>query len=312
MVVALECLLMQGLAEQGYIPHTPIVFPVTMGKRKPKTSPAPDPEPQTSFNPSKHGNLAQWFSAIVSAIAIILTLYFHYTANESKTGDEHVNALITANADPKFKEIERRLDELTAKVGDAEGQLKRLQGAVPDTRDKKLKLTAIKDSLDAAEQRKVVLPPAQLADYKNAIRGVPKSAGEYWTTVAAIINYQSFIQQMSGAAPDPAKVSALCLGLTNQGGMHSYGNVILGGAPISNCVVDLDTETFSNVTFKDSVIRYHGGPTILSNVRFVNCRFVLDIPVSTPTNPERNQFLMALLDAPDIKTVTVTSTRSPS
>src|SRR5580704_3634069 len=67
----------QAIAEQSSGSPNVIVFPASMGKRKPKPDPAPDPKPQGGYNPSRYGNFAQWFSAVVSAIAISLTLYFH-------------------------------------------------------------------------------------------------------------------------------------------------------------------------------------------------------------------------------------------
>jgi hypothetical protein len=157
----------------------------------------------------------------------------------------------------------------------------------------------------------VALPPAQLADYKNAIRAAPHSASEYWTTIAAIINYQSFIDQVGHHAPDPAAISQPCgNGLT--GGPSSTGNHsnAYDGMHFEGCIVDLDTNKFTNSIFHNSVVRYHGGPVFLSDVQFINCRFVLDIPVSAPASPERNSLLMTLLDAPSTKSVTVPSTHS--
>jgi hypothetical protein len=292
-----------------------------MGNRKPKPDPVPDPEPQGGYNPSKHGNFAQWFSAIVSAVAITLTLYFHYTANESKTADEHVNTLIVDKLDPAVNNINTNLDqrigrldqkveELSEKVNDALGQLKRMQGT-PASQTSNQLLASIKLKIENAENQKLVIPPAQLAGYKNTVRTSPQTAAEYWTTIATIINYQSFRNQMEGIAPNPSDISKPCNLLTNEGRMHSFNNTIQG-AHITKCLVDLDTETFADVTFEDSVIRYHGGPTYLANIRFINCRFVLDIPVSAPASPERNLLLLALLNAPDTRAVTVPSTRSPS
>ncbi|MHB8215840.1 MAG: hypothetical protein ACYDDS_07150 [Candidatus Sulfotelmatobacter sp.] len=177
---------------------------------------------------------------------------------------------------------------------------------MPDTQNKQRELTVIKQKLDAAEHGKVALPPAQLADYKNAVRAAPKSASEYWTTIAAIINYQSFIDQIQGYAPDPSKVAGICSGLTNGSGGHN----LLRGGMIQNCVVDLDTNSFIGMTFKNSVIRYSGGKVILTNVRFENCRFILNISSDIPTViPTRDHLLFALLQLPTLRNVQIQSTQ---
>jgi hypothetical protein len=169
-------------------------------------------------------------------------------------------------------------------------------------------LTALKSSIETAQKTHEIISKPELADYKQTLKELPPSASGYWTTVAAIINYQSLINQMNNQAPDPAIVSQPCPGLTQgSGGDNVFRSEILSG-----CVVDLDSthNALVDITFKNSVIRYHGGPLTLSNVRFENCRFVLDIPVTAPANPERNRFLMTLFEAPHTTAVTVASTQS--
>jgi hypothetical protein len=145
------------------------------------------------------------------------------------------------------------------------------------------------------------LPMTQLVDYKRAVTALPPSAMGYWETVAAIINYQSLLNQLAGIAPDPAKVSGRCLGLTNDDRMRSSGNTI-SQVPISNCLVDLDTQTFSQVTFRNSVIRYHGGGVSLQDVRFINCRFILDFqPEAKP--PAQERLVLAILNSPDQQSI---------
>jgi hypothetical protein len=107
---------------------------------------------------------------------------------------------------------------------------------------------------------------------------LPSSDREYWQTVAAIITYQSFISQMRGEAPDPAIVSRRCSGFTvaDSRGNLKYWHITEGGI-VSGCMVDLGiVNAFEGVTSKDPVIRYQGVPVVARNVRFINCRFVLD------------------------------------
>ena len=126
------------------------------------------------------------------------------------------------------------------------------------------------------------------------------------TTIAEIINYQSFIDQMNHHAPDPAAVSRPCFGVTSgEFGVSRYNAYV--NAAYSDCIVDLDTNGFHYVKFSDSVIRYHGGPVDLVNVEFVNCRFDLDVPVSAPANPARDRLLKTLLESPNTNAITVST-----
>ena len=72
------------------------------------------------------------------------------------------------------------------------------------------------------------------------------------------------------------------------------------------CIVDLDRQAFKDVTFTNSVVRYHGGAVSLSNVTFVNCRFVLDL-FSAPASQPQQLLLLALLQSPDLRTVNVST-----
>jgi len=64
----------------------------------------------------------------------------------------------------------------------------------------------------------------------------------------------------------------------------------------------MDRQAFKDVTFTNSVVRYHGGAVSLSNVTFVNCRFVLDL-FSAPASQPQQLLLLALLESPDLRTV---------
>lgn len=77
-------------------------------------------------------------------------------------------------------------------------------------------LAIIQQEIRIAETSSSVLPAAQLADYKSAIRAIPDSQTGYWQTVAAVVNYQSLLNQLNGYAPDPTKVARPCPGFTTQ------------------------------------------------------------------------------------------------
>jgi hypothetical protein len=166
-------------------------------------------------------------------------------------------------------------------------------------------LITLKSTFDTAQQTHEIFPEPQLADYKQTLQKSPSSSPGYWTTVASLINYQSFVDQALGEAPDPSKVSQPC-GMV---GPKAHNNTFIG-LPTSDCLVELDTENFENVTFRNSVIHYKGGPVSLISVRFVNCRFVLDIPrtpVLAPTSPQ-TRFLLTLLNSPDQTNVQISTT----
>jgi hypothetical protein len=165
------------------------------------------------------------------------------------------------------------------------------------------KLSDIRATINTAETQRTILPPSQIAQFKKTIVATSPSVADYWTTMAAVINYQSLVNQMRGEAPDPAAVSSRCLGFTSGGNVLSYNNSFSGG-DVSNCVVDLDEEQFHNITFHNSVIRYHGGPVILENVKFVNCRFVLELSAK-PESPAKQNLLIALLGSRDQKNVEI-------
>jgi hypothetical protein len=325
---------LQAIKEPIPQPCKLIVFPRRMG------TPAPLPPEQPGQLLSapvqsgwwqRHGNTAQWAAAIISIVALVglfanigLTLWFHYTAGELKASDEHIKSLIDAklnpavqainsNIDQKLAPINQQLETLTQQVGQLQGRFQQLdtgqkkisarldqQASLAKLMDPNRVLRTIREEIQTARRNGKLLPASDLADYKNAVHAVPTSAYEYWTTVAAIINYQSFLEQLRGNAPNPYAVSEPCATLTNDGHMISQGNVTIG-ATFSNCIVDLDTETLRNVVFRNSVVRYSGGSTNLSNVTFVNCRFILNIG----TKPEKPELLLSLLDSPSAESIKI-------
>ena len=290
-------------------------FPKRMGSDE-----TPEQKKGWKWDPSRHGNLAQLLFPLIGIIvSVVLTLWLNSNARESKAADDHTDNLILAKLDPavktinesidnKLAPINKKLDDLASKVDDAQGQLKRLKGdmseqarqqqqilAINRIQDPKRIFTTIRAEIQMAESSKRILPNSQLLDYKNAIDALPSSASEYWTTIAAIINYQSLVNQLNGDAPDPIEVSTPCITGTHNGFM---------GQKFSKCIIDLDTNLFARTVFEDSVIRYHGGSVGLQNVLFVNCRFIVDIPPQAAP-PQQPELLRALLDSLDQKVIRI-------
>jgi hypothetical protein len=319
---------MQALKKQTrQNPAKLLVFPTRMG-----TPPQnPDTNGRRGHDPQRHGNFAQIGTGIVAILAFLIgcatlfmTIYFHHSDAVAKTTDEHINGLIdskltpakteiNAKIDTKADELGKKIDALSNKISYVDGKLgiqiselktkTEQQASLARLQDPNRTLTLVRAEIESAEKNGRQLPESTLVDYRNAVRELPVSANEYWTTLALIINYQSKLNQMSGEAPDPAKVSKPCMGLTNQGNIHSFGN-LYSNETFSNCIVDLDNETFRQVTFMNSVIRYSGGNATLAGVRFVNCRFILKLAANT--KPAGSPLLMALLEAGDQTTIKIT------
>jgi hypothetical protein len=281
----------------------------------------PPPTPSTTTWWQRHGTTAQWI-AVTVAIFVGLgtlgtTIYFHVSEANAKNTDEHMKSIIgnqLAQAiNPVNDNINTKTGQLNDKIGGLSERIARIEGSLGnrvselETRaDRQTSLVTLQNpartlalvraEIQVAEASGKTLPKTQLADYRKAVQALPASAFEYWTTVAAIINYQSKLNQMSGEAPDPATVSRPCEGITNEGRFISSGNTI-ANMHVSNCIADIDTDTFQNVTFVNSVIRYNGGSVTLMNVKFVNCRFVLNLPKNKkPVSPN---LLTALLESGD-------------
>lgn len=326
---------MQAIKEPIPQPCKVIVFPKRMGTQ---TQSAPEPERNIlRHNPTVHGSKAAIAAAIFACIAAIAaggTCYVNWSnRSDQKTQrakdqfKADVNTLIDAKLSPAVDKINAHIDEkfgelsnqihaldvriarlegpLTSRVSELEKNSKQ-QAALakltdPDRASRALGI--IQTELRTAQSSARLLPISDLDVYKNAVRALPQSAREYWTTIAEIINYQSFLNQKNGHAPDPARISRPCLGFTaGTGG----GNLFVGG-PITlrGCVVDLDSthNAMTSAIIIDSVVRYHGGPVHVGSILFVNCAFELQLPPDkTPAQPA---ILYSLLNSADLRNVTI-------
>jgi hypothetical protein len=277
----------------------------------------------------KHGTTAQWLAIIVSllgsvVIGPLVSLHIANRSRDAQSSDEHINSLIDTKVNPELTQIKSdlgsKMDGLSGKITTLDERVSRIEGSFDkrisglETKadqqsslakliDPNRVLATVREEIELADSGNKTLSKSNLVDYRNAVHALPPTSRAYWITVAAIINYQSKLNQMSGEAPDPLKVSRQC-GATNDQDSHSFGNTFVNGG-FSNCFVDLDANRYINFTFRDSVIRYHGGPFTSSGVTFINCRFILDFPENAPNvpNPEQTKFLMTLLDSVDEETV---------
>lgn len=279
-----------------------------------------------AYSAQRHGTWAQWGSLAVAVTAVVISLVlgavnlwltynWHNEAGQSKASDDHMNKLIDDKLDPKLEKINERLDQLTKELGQIQGTLRiyttaqeRLtwrsdqQIALSNmTQPKRTEqaLAVIRIEVGKAQATKQPLAASAIADYRAAVRDLPDTAAGYWKTVAAVINYQSFLDQKAGSAPGPRSVARPCAGLTEGlGTSNTFRNIT-----ISKCVLDLDIthDVLENVTIRNSVIRYHGGPVTVHNAVFIDCYF--DVDLTKSPNPSQTQLLRAILSSPDPKTV---------
>jgi hypothetical protein len=290
----------------------------------PDGSPPYSPAIASAHTP-KWGTPIQLATFGVSVLALMLgpgmAIYFHMqdknvkdTETQKAVADTHTNDLIDRKLSPVVSQInihtdalvgalDQKVQALAVKVGNLYG----LNGKVTNLEVKTNRIESvarvdspsrimavIQGEIELAQKSEKPLSPTTLIDYKNAIQALPQNAAQYWTTTASIINYVSFLNQKFGKAPDPEKVSAPCMGITNTANFRSRDNFMMGEI-FRNCIVDLETATFVNVTFINSVVRYSGGAVNMRNVRLVNCRFVVNIPHDTP--PANPKFMLALLNS---------------
>jgi hypothetical protein len=307
------------------LPGKLLVFPASM------STPSLPPEDPQGWNPQRHGNLAQWIAPIITLIIGIVTvgMMMHYRNVDSagKTADEHLDSRIDAKLNPAKESInmhiDSKIDPLNTKIDGLSERVSRIEGSLGNrvskletktdqqtslakVLDPNVVLATVRMGLQTAASGNKQLPKAELVDYRNVVQAMPSSAYEYWTTVAAIINYQSKLNQMSGEAPDPRRVSKNCGAFTLNPAIKS-DHVTVSRQRLSNCIVDLDIPgmTYMNVVVSDSVVRYSGGPVQLINVTFINCYFDLNIKSPPSPPPSNGDLLIALLESPDQKSVIV-------
>jgi hypothetical protein len=289
------------------------------------------PVESTKHNPAKHGNWAQWAAVLLALVNIALYLSTRSEQKASISSDDHLQKAIGEKFDPFKAELERKFEKIDGQFADLSGKIGHVQGQMDELNARAGKLATSQDELrrrvdgqeavtrvinpnrifatiqgeiEMAEKERRPIPPSELADYKLALLSLPSNKGasiqpnassHFWITAAAIINYQSRLNQLGGNAPDPEKVAKPCIP------PNWRHNLIQGG--FRDCVVSLDTNSFRDVTFVDSVIIYKGGGAVLDNVTFVNCAFKLDLP--SGSQPKELPLMTALLESTDQKKIEV-------
>ena len=338
---------MQEVAEKSSVSTSPkvIVFRTRMGAQAPFPPEQPSQPLLAPVQPTwwqQHGTTATWAAIVVTALiglaSIGTTWHFHSVDSDAKVSDEHIRNLVEDKFKPlnrdvfddkvgklsdKIDELSDRMTRVEQRLDDLHSDLQKQSELQKDIRKQALQAAAlarlqadpadrldkIRKDIQTAESKKEPIPYSKLVDYKLAVHALPPSAADYWKTVAAIINYESFLEQTLGHAPNPTKISRPCPLTTNS--PYTRDNLIVGTI-VRGCIVDLDSANgFVGTIFVDCVVRYRGGRVAMQNVQFRNCAFQLDIPAEAPPIiPERDRILFTMLDAPNLRDITVTSTHS--
>jgi hypothetical protein len=234
-------------------------------------------------------------SVLIAVCALVYTVRHDNAATAAVASDDHVKNLINEKLEPiiaQLNQVTGQLNQMNWQRNISELQ-RSSQGAPGKELHRQTEVMAdLRANLAQAQKLQQKLP---LTEVVQEIQQVPTSAKDYWTTVAAIINYQSFLNQLEHNAPDPETVAKPCAFATESPNIRY--NTLDGTQHFTDCLVDLDTNAnmIENAVIKDSVVRYYGGVITFQHATFINCRFVVDIKASQ--EPTRPDLLLALMNS---------------
>jgi hypothetical protein len=198
--------------------------------------------------------------------------------------DSKINTLrsdLAKDMDPKFDAINKRIDDalrdaLNSIVG---------RGGGP-TKDGK------KNTLSVIEKGEIIIRMASDLDRRidvgtlqqfsslvsDSLRSNPQSLPS-WKTAAALINYKSrALSQSVGTFLDLQAAMGMPRCATGTGG---FANI--GFDANFKCSFDLGAELgLDNVTLKNAVVFYNGGPIRARNLTLDNCYFVINVAAIPP------------------------------
>jgi hypothetical protein len=269
---------------------------------------------------------AYWFFPVVVPITLLLIGWV--SGGFAWVARSWVDGRIETKLDTRVDQrITTRLEKIDDRLASIDGRLSKIEGwkeglasdvrilkqsqssqekriaqaeAMNRVQDPVRILAVMRVEIEGAMGNPRLIPPQRVADYKAVLMSVPQDASGYWRTVNAVVNFESSTRQSYGLAPDPAKVARPCM-TTGEGGNIFEGS---GGVRIDDCVVDLETNIFINLTFVNCVVRYRGGILRLNHVRFVNCRFIIE--ATSPTVPAQ-KLLFAILSSADQSSIVVST-----
>jgi|HubBroStandDraft_6_1064221.scaffolds.fasta_scaffold23839_1 hypothetical protein len=147
------------------------------------------------------------------------------------------------------------------------------------------------DIFETATTDRVALNPRLVNLAANKVKKAYQGDSDAWPAALAFLNYRS--TQSRGNLP---YAQGSCL--------QSKGMLVADLTLVCPSGQQLDGLFWKNVQFKDTTIIYHGGPTSLQNVQFVNCQFRMDYA------PEAIELAKAITQS-DTVTIKIDANGSP-
>jgi hypothetical protein len=142
----------------------------------------------------------------------------------------------------------------------------------------------------------VSVPTGLLYDIQQKLIATDKGAKDYWPVTAQVISYHSELLKLVASIP------------TKECFPEHPRTIFTAISEHKNCILDLDqTRTVAvDIICDNCIVRYSGGPTLISGVRFINCLFVLRNQENQNPDSSGQKFEETLL-ASDLRDVVIPS-----
>jgi hypothetical protein len=131
-------------------------------------------------------------------------------------------------------------------------------------------VTSLDTVFQRASARSVRLDPHLVAVANDNLLNESRNNPAAWPAVLGVLSYRSGLDIEAATSPSansgcfvPPSVSEAVVSIEQMSIVGCKGQ-------------GLDGLQFKDVVIKDSTILYHGGPAVLQNVQFENCKFLLD------------------------------------
>jgi len=242
-------------------------------------------------------------SAIISGLVVwLVTMSSLHLNNDSKRdisdevsrqlGGEAVKNQIIAEVSRQLVPINQQLNSISEAIGKIKDNL-HIAKAEP--------LPKIDEQMRALEAS-AHPNPAQVTKLAKSLTAANPNAPGYWPTVARLINLNARIRTGKPLSPYEVRFRPSCIHLIN-GSIERIRVDELGNY---NCAVNLDNTALSDSTISNALV-YFSGTVRLSNVRFINCVFVVALPVSPQAPAKRLAGEILASNANQTATFTVTA-----
>ncbi|MGD0775081.1 MAG: hypothetical protein ABSC05_19875 [Candidatus Solibacter sp.] len=134
-------------------------------------------------------------------------------------------------------------------------------------------LGKITDTVSWAQQTGAIDNVETIDAIQKKMAALPLDTPDAARAASAIITYASYIREKRGLFPNAAAARSKACNFF-EGPNISLTRVLMRG-----CGQVIDGIHIQDSTFENAVITYNGGPLYLQNVTFINCLFVVSLPV---------------------------------